>query len=60
LQKLLWYSQGGQPSDRQWRDVVAIATVPGKRLDGPYLMSTAAAEGLTDLLERVWREAAGR
>ena len=33
LQKLLWYRQGGDVSDRQWRDALAMIIVQGPRLD---------------------------
>ncbi len=57
LQKLLWYRRGGEVSERQWRDALAIATRQGERLDRDYLAATAALVGVSDLLERVMREA---
>jgi hypothetical protein len=59
LQKLDWFRRGGGVSDRQWRDVLSILIVQANRLDGAYLRSVAAESGLTDLLERAQREAAG-
>jgi hypothetical protein len=56
LQKLYWYRLGGGVSERQWRDVLGIIVVQGPRLDRGYLSSTAAQEGLTELLERALRE----
>ena len=35
LQKLRWFRQGGEVSNRQWRDIVAIVRVQGDRLDRP-------------------------
>ena len=57
LQKLVWYRQGGEMSDRQWRDALAIIIVQGPRLDRDYAAVTATAVGVGDLLERVYREA---
>ena len=59
LQKLDWFRRGGGVSDRQWRDVLSILIVQANRLDEPYLRSVAAESGLTDLLGRAQREAAG-
>jgi hypothetical protein len=56
LQKLYWYRLGGGVSERQWRDVLGIIVVQGPRLDRGYLSRTAAQEGLTELLERAFRE----
>jgi hypothetical protein len=52
LQKLLWYRQGGEVSDRQWRDAIAILIVQDARLDRAYLRATASLIGVSDLLER--------
>ena len=59
LQKLRRYQIGGGVSERQWRDVVSIVVVQGARLDRGYLSATAARAGLSDLLERAQRDAAG-
>lgn len=53
LQKLRWFRLGGEVSDRQWRDVVAIVRVQGERLDRDYLRRHAPAVAVSDLLERV-------
>jgi len=58
LQKLRWFRAGGEASDRQWRDVLAIARVRGDSLDREYLQRQALALGVTDLLDRL-RKASG-
>jgi len=52
LRKLDWYHQGGQVSDRQMRDVVAILEINDDRIDHQYLTDTAATVGLSELLEQ--------
>jgi hypothetical protein len=58
LQKLRWFRSGGEVSDRQWRDALAIAKVRGDSLDRDYLARQSRALGVTDLLDRL-RTAAG-
>ena len=53
LRKLEWYRRGGEVSERQWRDVQAIARIQGDRLDREHLRVWAGRLGVTDLLERV-------
>lgn len=57
LQKLRWYRLGGESSDRQWRDIIAIVRVQGRRLDLPYLRESAAILAVSDLLARALDEA---
>lgn len=52
LHKLEWYRQGGQVSDRQWRDVLGILEVQADRLDISYLRTWAEKMGLSSLLDR--------
>lgn len=53
LRKLEWYRRGGEISERQWRDVLAIARVQGERLDRARLQLWAHRLGVSDLLVRV-------
>jgi len=53
LRKLEWYRRGGEVSERQWRDVQAIARIQGDRLDRERLHRWAARLGVADLLERI-------
>ncbi len=57
LNKLEWYRQGGEVSERQWRDVVGIFKVQRQELDAEYLRRWAADLGLEELLQRAGREA---
>ena len=52
LQKLRWYREGREQSDRQWRDVLGIIRVQGAGLDRDYLVDNGDALGVTDLLTR--------
>jgi len=52
LQKLRWYRLGGEVSDRQWRDIVAIVRVQGESLDRLYLERGARVLGVSTLLSR--------
>lgn len=54
VQKLRWFRDGGELSDRQWRDVLAIAKIRGGSLDRAYLSEQARMLGVADLLDRVW------
>lgn len=52
LRKLLWYRDGGEVSDRQWRDVLGILMTQGETLDPDYLQKWAFSLGLAALLKR--------
>lgn len=52
LQKLRWFRRGGETSDRQWRDILAIVRTQGEGLDRTYLSEHAPTLGVSDLLTR--------
>lgn len=56
LAKLDWYREGGEVSGQQWRDILAILTVQGDRLDPRYLRTWADALNVGDLLDRAMQE----
>ena len=58
LRKLEWFRRGGEQSERQWRDVQAIARIQGDRLDLDYLRLWAERLGVSDLLQRVLAQTA--
>jgi len=55
LAKLEWYRNGGEVSERQWRDVIGILKVQESNLDEVYLYRYADLLGITDLLERAFQ-----
>ena len=57
LAKLDWYRQGGEVSDRQWRDLLGVLKVQGDKLDQTYLVHWAGELGVADLLRRALEEA---
>jgi hypothetical protein len=57
LRKLEWYRRGGEVSDRQWRDVLAIVALQGSALDRTELTRWAPVLGVSDLLARSLRRA---
>jgi hypothetical protein len=57
LRKLEWYRRGGETSDRQWRDVVAVLSAQA-RLDDVYLDAWAKTLDVENLLHRARVESA--
>ena len=57
LRKLLWYRQGGEVSERQWRDVVEVLRQSRAVLDVAYLDVWAGRLGVEGLLGRARGEA---
>jgi hypothetical protein len=53
LAKLVWYRQGGEISEQQWRDIQGVATTQQNQLDRAYLQEWAATLGITDLLAKL-------
>jgi len=58
LRKLEWYRRGGEVSERQWRDVVAMLRIQGPALDRSRLDAWAERLGVVELLKRARAEAA--
>lgn len=57
LAKLEWYRLGGESSDRQWSDVLAMLKARPERLDLNYMEEMANQLGVADLLARARRQA---
>ena len=57
LRKLGWFRAGGEVSEQQWRDVVAVLKAMGSRLDHEYLGRWGAELGVSDLLLRAKEQA---
>jgi hypothetical protein len=60
LRKLLWFRQGGEVSDKQWRDVVEVLRVSASQLSAAYLDGWAGRLSVMDLLTRARRDASAR
>jgi hypothetical protein len=52
LRKISWYRDGGEVSDRQWRDIVGLLRTQRSTLDFEDLRTAATLLGLDDLLSR--------
>ena len=52
LAKLEWFRQGGEVSERQWRDVLGVVKTQEEQLDREYLRRWAGQLNVADLLER--------
>jgi hypothetical protein len=59
LRKLLWFREGGEVSDRQWRDILGVLRAQRDNLDLAYLRDWAVYLTLTDLLDRANAEVEG-
>jgi hypothetical protein len=58
LRKMLWFIDGGQVSERQWRDVIQMMRLVGPNLDNPYLDQWADWLDLQKLLGKARQEVA--
>lgn len=56
LAKLDWFRLGGQVSERQWRDILGVLLSQRDKLDTAYLKEWSAALGVSDLLDRAFKE----
>jgi len=57
LNKLEWYRQGSEVSERQWTDVLGVLKVQSKSLDMAYLLRWAVQLRVADLLKRSLQDA---
>lgn len=55
LRKLLWFREGGEVSEKHWRDVVSVLQISGDKMDQAYLTGWASRLRITDLLDRARR-----
>ncbi len=60
LAKLEWFLQGGEVSERQWRDVIGMMSAQAQNLDTSYLRHWAPLLGVAPLLERALAETGER
>jgi len=58
LRKLLWYREGGEVSEKQWRDVTEVLRIRGPDLDASFLGVWAVRLGVDALLARARTDAA--
>jgi hypothetical protein len=54
---LEWYKLGGEVSERQWKDLIGVLKIQGKKLDFNYLKKWASDLGLSTLLDKAINEA---
>jgi hypothetical protein len=57
LHKLMWFREGGETSDRQWRDILGLLKVQAPHLDWTLLERWAERLHVADLLRRARTEA---
>jgi hypothetical protein len=59
LRKMLWFREGGEVSDRQWRDILGVLRAQQGNLDMPYIHAWAGRLKLVDLLDCAMKEIVG-
>jgi hypothetical protein len=52
LRKLLWFREGGEVSEKQWRDIVSVLQISGEKMDQTYLTTWASRLHVSELLDR--------
>ena len=57
MRKLLWFREGGEVSEKQWRDIVGVLRIRGTQIDASYLDVWAPRLGLVALLARARTQA---
>ncbi|MGE0325763.1 MAG: hypothetical protein AB7K71_00935 [Polyangiaceae bacterium] len=58
LQKLVWYREGQEISERQWSDVQGVLKVQADRLDREYIRKWASELGISELTQRALSDVA--
>lgn len=56
IQKLVWFREGGEVSELQWRDVTGLIRTLGGELDWAYIRSWCEQLALDELLESARRQ----
>ncbi len=56
LNKLVWFKDGGEISERQWLDVIGVIKVQANNLNKDYLKKWAEHLGIAPLLNRAFSE----
>jgi hypothetical protein len=59
LRKLWWFRQGGEVSDRQWRDVVQVMRFGAPNMEPMYMDRWANTLGVSDLLRLAREQSSG-
>lgn len=57
LNKLEWYQEGGEISERQWNDILGVLKVQSTSLDFTYLRQWAKEIKVSDSLEKAFQDA---